>query len=1167
MTSASACIGISVLAALAHGAESARPILVPQSSHRLGGAVAVAFSADDHFVATGGGDGTARLWVAATGELIRLFQGQGAVSSVAFSPDGIRLITGDSDDTLRAWDSATGRELWHVKGATLEVSHVEFSPDGQSILAVSDEALTLRNPANGAVTQLIDDAEYSTATFSHDGRFIAGTTTGGMIRMWNVQQRPATSYGEWKLPPISERFPVPDQANTIALSRDNQWITVGTRQLGEVWLVDTRTAGVRKIGKHGNAPNALKGGSISVTGAAFRPDGSSLITAGRDGVVRVWAIPDGKQLREAQLAKDYQQIHALSLSHSGTSLLTASGAATLTDIESFTPTRTFGGTIPFVFSANVTADARLVVIATQAGSSVWDLTVDKEIQRLGNLVMMPMPGVVQTSANGKWLFTPGPGNRATLSDIRTKRVLARPQHQSIVLTASLSASGQVMATGDVEGNACVWKAPSGQQVICVSDRPNVPDPDENEFANAITSVAIPQSACCLLTGSDNRIVTLWSIATGKKIWTTTVEKAVLTITGAQDGVALSHDGRLFTIGRQIGQLMRTSDRQVLGRIATAADDYITYVKFSNDDRHVVAVTNDGKVIVANTRPPVIAHEVTGPDCCTGVAEFLDDRHVLIGGAGGIRVTRIADGEVLATLLLQSASAQVVDPDGRFDTDLAAVAGFRWVFPDDPFRPLPLEIFTRDYYEPQLLTRLLTGRGDALRPLPPLAALNRIQPEVKIASVRPGAHADEVLVDVTATGKTDLSQRNGKTHTEAYDLRLFRNGQLVGQWPAAKDSAGDATDLDTWRKNSHAVPTAGSTQLPPFKVRLAARDRGKPVTFTAYAFNEDRVKSLTDTRDDYKVPPEVAPRPAHAYIVTIGVNEYENPHRNLRYAVGDAKALATAFARLEGYQVVPLSLLSEGGDSPSRQATKANIRDVLQLLSGRNVDRKRLRNELGAAVDALAGATPDDLVVLSFSGHGHTERNGQFFLLPSDSGTNDDVAPADLPHLISSQELSEWLRGINAGQTVLIVDACYAASATDGGDEPFKPGPMGDRGLGQLAYDKGMRILAAAQASDVALESDRLGQGLLTYALVQAGLNKRRADPDRSGRITLLQLLQYAESEVPQLYQDVLEGKRRIRFKGQILDSKETRTIAKRAQTPKLYDFYRQGDDVVIWRRL
>jgi hypothetical protein len=45
--------------------------------------------------------------------------------------------------------------------------------------------------------------------------------------------------------------------------------------------------------------------------------------------------------------------------------------------------------------------------------------------------------------------------------------------------------------------------------------------------------------------------------------------------------------------------------------------------------------------------------------------------------------------------------------------------------------------------------------------------------------------------------------------------------------------------------------------------------------------------------------------------------------------------------------------------------------------------------------------------------------------------------------------------------VMILDACYSAASIESAD--FKPGPMGSRGLGQLAYDKRIRVLAASQA--------------------------------------------------------------------------------------------------------
>jgi len=134
-------------------------------------------------------------------------------------------------------------------------------------------------------------------------------------------------------------------------------------------------------------------------------------------------------------------------------------------------------------------------------------------------------------------------------------------------------------------------------------------------------------------------------------------------------------------------------------------------------------------------------------------------------------------------------------------------------------------------------------------------------------------------------------------------------------------------------------------------------------------------------------------------------------------------------------------------------------------------------------------------------------------------------------------------------------------------EGFKPGPMGDRGLGQLAYDKGMRILAATQADDVALESGSLGQGLLTYALKEgltAGAGAHMlADTDGDGAVTMKEWLTYAETRVPGLYQDVLAGKIE-KTRDSSPDPNLLEDTARHAQTPALFDFVRgMAQDPVI----
>lgn len=360
----------------------------------------------------------------------------------------------------------------------------------------------------------------------------------------------------------------------------------------------------------------------------------------------------------------------------------------------------------------------------------------------------------------------------------------------------------------------------------------------------------------------------------------------------------------------------------------------------------------------------------------------------------------------------------------------------------------------------------------------------------------------------------------------------------------------------------------------FEVPLAARDRGQTVEFTAYAFNEDRVKSETARAEPYLVPDTIPARAPRAYVISVGVNDYENDRRDLGFAVADATEISASLRRLEDpvlaaeYEVVPVQLLSDiarEGAPAVDDATKENIQAVLSLLAGDETGRDRLRAEVGASIDGLRAATPDDLVILSFSGHGYADPEGRFYLVPSNEGEADNIS-SSLDRLISSDELTDWLRDVEAGEMVMIIDACHSAAGVPAG---FKPGPLGDRGLGQLAYDEGMRILAATQADDVAIESDDLGNGLLSYALVEEAFRPEEdghanADLDRDGRVTLAEWLHFAEERVPGLYDDLRAGVLQTKS-GVPREAEELTDTTRHAQAPALFDFGRADRDVVVER--
>jgi uncharacterized caspase-like protein len=285
---------------------------------------------------------------------------------------------------------------------------------------------------------------------------------------------------------------------------------------------------------------------------------------------------------------------------------------------------------------------------------------------------------------------------------------------------------------------------------------------------------------------------------------------------------------------------------------------------------------------------------------------------------------------------------------------------------------------------------------------------------------------------------------------------------------------------------------------------------------------------------------------------------------LLYAVNDARqigqALASRLAKRSIYsEIITLPLLSEV--TGQNLATKANLKAVLDILAGRTGDVREIPGG-----EKLRQVTPDDLVVISFAGHGYNE-GGQFYLVPSDTGQGkgNKIDSEFMARSISSNELSTWLKDVDAGDMVMIVDACQSAASVGG---EFKPGPMGSRGLGQLAFDKGMRILAATQADDAALESDLIRHGLLSYALIQDGLDGWQADfQPKDRKITLAEWLNYGVDRVPSLLEEILAGKVEARGtsskRGAATIIRSASVKSSGLQQPSLFDFTKNRRDVLL----
>jgi replicative superfamily II helicase len=203
---------------------------------------------------------------------------------------------------------------------------------------------------------------------------------------------------------------------------------------------------------------------------------------------------------------------------------------------------------------------------------------------------------------------------------------------------------------------------------------------------------------------------------------------------------------------------------------------------------------------------------------------------------------------------------------------------------------------------------------------------------------------------------------------------------------------------------------------------------------------------------------------------VGIDRYPTPVNRLTCARADALALSTLFEDNFSGEVVTML----DGD-----ATLAAIRGGLETLTT---------------------AAEDDLVVVTFSGHGSEDHR----LLPV------DVIPDRLAEsCLSLDELAQRLDVIPSKQLLVVLDCCFSGGF--GGSRFFSP--MSRRGmiedvtpLQRLARGDGRVVLTASGAGEPALETSTYGHGLLTYHLIQ-GLQGQEGTV-QDGRISLLSLFNY-----------------------------------------------------------
>lgn len=264
---------------------------------------ALAYSPDGRTLATGSEDCTLRLWDLASGTgRLTILAGDLSIACVAWSLDGLKVLGTDYNLTIRAWDARSGEILGmfdRLGGAEADVLDLIRDPGASR----DDRAESGRIDATGW--------RLSGAKIYYDkSRFLMPPQDGKPERPHYMMERgfPHQMLAEritLQWPGNQEDWLIPTNARgtrsgahlagsgvtvkydigcLAAFSPDNRIMALARGSFLQLWDLDRW--------RH----RMLEGHIKPIRTLAFSPDGRTLLSGARDGVVCLWSLADGREL-------------------------------------------------------------------------------------------------------------------------------------------------------------------------------------------------------------------------------------------------------------------------------------------------------------------------------------------------------------------------------------------------------------------------------------------------------------------------------------------------------------------------------------------------------------------------------------------------------------------------------------------------------------------------------------------------------------------------------------------------------------------------------------------------------------------------------------------------------------------------------------------------------
>lgn len=494
--------------------------------------VATAAAPNGQFVATGSADMSVRFWSPQNANTLRSLTGHTApVTDIAVRPDSGQAVSADGAGELRFWNAASGTAEGVLGAHPQRISGVAYHPDGTQLATLGDEGtLRLWQLPPAQPVQFAGNGNSVTAVaLTVDGKNLV---TGGADKTIRVFD--ATNGQQVRT------FPdVPEAVTSLALNADSS-LTVAGSVNGVIRFWNTADGTPRK-GPEADNPNAvppspmLTGHTTAVTALAFDTEQRRIVSAGADGTLRWWRLPEPPEVIQDDA----------------------------------------GPAGRFVVSPDGKLAAVAGVFQEQPAILLRDLTaggriVDRLLGHTAAVTALSFHGAGRTLVSGDAANTVRVWN---LDDAKFPQI-QRADHPNPITAVALNTTGTEFYAAATDNIIRCWSVADGSEVRTLAGH-----------GGAVNSLVV--QAETLYSASADGTIRLWNTATGEAIRT-------ISHGGAANAVAVAPDGKLIAsggVGNQV-KLWNAADGAAVVSLAGHAAA-ISELGFSADGNRLVSLAADG----------------------------------------------------------------------------------------------------------------------------------------------------------------------------------------------------------------------------------------------------------------------------------------------------------------------------------------------------------------------------------------------------------------------------------------------------------------------------------------------------------------------------------------------------------------------------------------------